>query len=465
MRGLYLQCESGISGDMTVAALLDLGADRKKLERALAGIEDKAFSVEITRVKKSGLDCCDFNVITDKEHENHDHDMEYLYGHERMEIHDHEHHHEHEDGHEKDPSTALGMTENGHEHHHEHDHHHEHEHDHEHEHGHEHHHHHEHRGLEEVTAIIEKLDMTEGARALALKTFRILAEAEAKAHGATPETVHFHEVGAIDSIVDIVAAAVCFDDLDVDRVVIPSIREGCGSVRCAHGILPVPVPAVLNIAEAHRLPLSVSTRKGELVTPTGAALAAAVMTSEILPETMSVLGTGMGAGKRNYEIPSIVRAVLFETEEEKNSDTIWKLECNIDDCSGEQAAYAMERLMEAGARDVFHTPVYMKKNRPGIMLSVITDDGHLDEIERIIFRETTTIGLRKQRMERSVLERREDSVETEFGSIKVKRCSGFGVERCYPEYESVAALAQEKGAGFGEVYAAAVKAAAERCSV
>ena len=275
MKTLYLECNSGISGDMTVAALLDLGADKDVLLKVLSGINDKSFKINISRVNKSGIDCCDFDVILDEEHDGHDHDMEYLYGHE----HHHEHHHDHDLHH--------------HEHHHNHE------------------HHHEHRNLKDIYEIIDALEMTDNARKLAKRIFEILAEAEAKAHGRSIDEVHFHEVGAIDSIVDIVSIAVCFDNLEITDVIIPKICEGTGTVRCQHGILPVPVPAVINIASAYKLPLSIMDFRGEYVTPTGAAFAAAVMTGSKLPEIIIPGKVGLGAGKREHELPGILRAILI----------------------------------------------------------------------------------------------------------------------------------------------------------
>ena len=229
-RKIYFECRSGISGDMAVAALLDLGADREALERALDSLPLEGFRYEITRVKKSGLDVCDFNVILDRKIDNHDHDMEYLHGHGAGEAHSHEHFHSQEPSH---PHSHGSEGEHIHEQSHPHV--------------------HEHRGLKEILEILDQGDMTEGARETAKKIFRILGEAEAKAHGVSIDQVHFHEVGAVDSIVDIVAAAVCADSLDIRDVVIPCLYEGCGTVRCQHGILPVPVPAVANIIEARGL--------------------------------------------------------------------------------------------------------------------------------------------------------------------------------------------------------------------
>ena len=429
---LYLECGTGISGDMTVAALLDLGADQEKLLKVLEGIPGHGFKVQISRVKKSGIDCCDFNVILDEEHDGHDHDMEYLYGHLEGEgehsAHAHSHDHDHE-------------------HHHDHDHHHD--------HGHGHHHHHT--GMREIRDIIGNLEMTEGARALALRIFEILAQAESEAHGVPADEVHFHEVGAIDSIVDIVAAAVCFDDLGIRNVAVTGIAEGSGTVRCQHGILQVPVPAVTNIAKAHRLPMRFTSRKGELVTPTGAAIAAALMTDQKLPERFVIERTGLGAGKREYEIPSILRAMVIEPCEEvkkagHEADTVWKLECDIDDSTGEQLGYALEKLYQEGAREAHFAPVFMKKNRPGWELTVICDKEHLEKLEDVIFSQTTTIGIRRQEMERTVLTRKTVDVKTRFGVIPVKISGEGAYRRVHPEYEKVSGAASEHGVPFGAVY-------------
>lgn len=434
---LYWECGTGISGDMIVASLLDLGADENKLREVLAGIPEDGFEVRIGRVSKSGIDCCDFDVVLDAAHENHDHDMAYLYGHEELsqdaEEHDH-HHHDHQEHSHDDHG------------HHEH---------------HDHHGHHHHTNLAEVTAIIQALAMTDHAREIALRTFTILAEAESKAHGLPIEQIHFHEVGAIDSIVDIVAAAVCLDDLDITGVIVPCLCEGTGTVRCQHGVLPVPVPAVLNVVSAHQLPLRITNRHGELVTPTGAAFVAATITGRELPETFVPVKVGLGAGKRAYEIPSILRGMLIEPVQQNvpaESDTIIRLECNIDDSTGEQLGYAMEQLFLAGARDVHYHPVMMKKNRPAWQLNVITDEAHRKALEELIFRETTTIGIRRIAMERTVLARHEETVTTPYGDIRVKVCSGSGVTRVYPEYESVAAAARASGAAYADVFRAAENA-------
>ena len=441
-RALYFECATGISGDMTVAALLDLGADRDALQRMLDSLPLEGVTTKIQRVSKSGLDMCDFDVILPED--NHDHDMAYLYGHE----HHHEHEHEHEHGHHHD-------HEHEHEHHHAHDHDHEHEHGHHHEHDHDgdHHHHHEHRGLPEILDILRQADMTPNARELAEKIFRILAEAEAKAHGVSVEDVHFHEVGAADSIVDVAAAAVCLDSLGVRDCMFPTLCEGTGSVRCQHGVLPVPVPAVANIVQAHGLPLTITSQRGELVTPTGAAIAAAFCTATRLPERFRVLKIGMGAGKREYERPSVLRVMLIEAEAAPDAATesLTLLETNVDDCTGEALCFTLEQLLQAGARDAFYTPIYMKKNRPGYLLSVLCDESRREALERVIFTNTTTIGIRRTTVERTTLPRRSETVKTSLGEVAVKRYAAPDGERVSLEHDSVAAICRATGRSWQSV--------------
>ena len=416
---------------MAVAALIDAGADTAVLQDALRSIPITGFKTEITRVKKSGIDCCDFNVILDAEHENHDHDMNYLFGHEQAEHtqeHDEEHHHqEHE--HERHEHTRCHDNDDSHKEH----------------------HHHEHRGLTEINKIIDGTKMTDGARSLAKKIFKILAESESKAHGVPLEEVHFHEVGAVDSIVDVIALAVCFDNLSVCRVYVPFLCEGSGTIRSQHGILSVPVPAVANIVCEYKIPLRLTEKRGEFVTPTGAAFVAAVRTDSDIPKTFITKKIGMGAGKRAYETPSILRAFLIEENKtdaqgkDSKKDKVLKLETNIDDSTGEQLGFVMEKLFEAGAFDVFYMPCFMKKSRPAWLLSVICDDSLKETMESLIFRHTTTIGIRRMEYERSILERKPVHVQTEFGIVNAKQVTfPDGEMRIYPEYESVAEISRTK---------------------
>lgn len=418
---LYLECYSGISGDMTVAALLDLGADREVLKESLKSLPVGGFRTEITRVKKSGLDACDFSVIL--EQDNHDHDMEYLHGSEKSYTGHHEHSHE-----------------VNHEHHHGHTHSHEHP--------------HEYRGMKEITEIIQKSEMTVRAKKMAMRVFGILAQAESKAHGVPVEEVHFHEVGAVDSIVDIAAIAICMDNLDISNVIVPVLYEGTGFIRCQHGQIPVPVPAVTHIAETHKLKLKITDIQGELVTPTGAAVVAAFRTSDRLPEDFTMLKTGIGAGKRQYRCPGILRAMLIrETTDLQIKDIIWKLETDMDDCGGEMMGHVMNLLMANGAREVHYTPIYTKKNRPAYTLTVICKESEREKLENLIFSETTTIGIRRVEMERTILQREIQKKDTPVGTAIVKACTlPDGNIRYYPEYENVAELAERNQLSFRETY-------------
>ena len=282
---LYLECYSGISGDMTVAALLDLGADQQVLLEGLESLNLPGYQLKIGRVKKNGIDACDFDVILDEPEHHHDHDHE----------HDHDHDHEHDHDHD-------------HEHHH-----HEHDHEHEHHHDHEHHHHHDHvhRNIGDIFAIIDQSKISDRAKQTAKDIFRIIAAAESKAHGIAEDQVHFHEVGAVDSIVDIVSAAICLDNLDITEAVVSDLYEGCGYVHCQHGLMPVPVPAVVNIAADNALRLRLTQTRGEMITPTGAAIAAYLSKGGKLPESFVIEKIGLGAGKKDFATANILRAFLI----------------------------------------------------------------------------------------------------------------------------------------------------------
>ncbi|MFR8052568.1 LarC family nickel insertion protein [Negativibacillus massiliensis] len=275
---LYLECYSGISGDMTVAALLDLGADQQVLMEGLESLNLPGYQLKIGRVKKNGIDACDFDVILDEPEHHHDHD--------------HEHHHDHD---------------------HDHEHHHDHEHEHPHDHEHEHHHHHDHvhRNIGDIFAIIDQSKISDRAKQTAKDIFRIIAAAESKAHGIAEDQVHFHEVGAVDSIVDIVSAAICLDNLDITEAVVSDLYEGCGYVHCQHGLMPVPVPAVVNIAADNALRLRLTQTRGEMITPTGAAIAAYLSKGGKLPESFVIEKIGLGAGKKDFATANILRAFLI----------------------------------------------------------------------------------------------------------------------------------------------------------
>ena len=444
---LYLDCGSGISGDMFVAAMIDLGADPDALEKALDSLSADGFFVEIGRVKKSGIDCCDFHVRLDDDCENHDHDMDYLYGnltpaagsgcscHEEPDREEH-HCHCHEEGHDGEAHHCCRQEKD---------------------------HHHTHRGLAEILPMIDACDMTETAKELARKIFRIIGEAEAKTHGLPLDEVHFHEVGALDSIVDVVAAAVTFDSLHIKEVIVPKLTEGTGTVRCRHGVMPVPVPATVNIVSAYKIPMELTGAKGEYVTPTGAAIAAAISTSHQLPPSFVIKKAGLGAGKRAYTDRSgILRAFLIQGEENEGRDKVVKLETDIDDCSGEVLGYVMKKLFKAGAKDVHYAPVFMKKNRPAWELTVICGEDKAEELEQIIFTETTTIGIREYPLMRSILNREEKEVETVYGKAAVKQVTFGDMTRAYPEYDTVKKLAKKNKVPFMDVFDAVKEAAKKK---
>lgn len=423
---LYLECNSGISGDMTVGALLDLGADRQVLENALESLGVDGYHLHFGRKVVCGLDAFDFDVHLEAD------------GH----GHSHEHTHRQEDAYERVDSC-------GHLEVHEHCHGHKHEHSHEHEDGHS--HSHTHRNLHDIYHIIDHLDSNERVKEMARTMFRIVAEAESKAHGLPIEQVHFHEVGAIDSIVDIISVAVCMDNLGVEDVVVSALSEGHGHVRCQHGVLPVPVPATANIASSYGLKLHFTDNDGEMVTPTGAAIAAALRTKDRLPASCRLLKIGMGAGNKVFKQANVLRAMLLENSQDEDR-TMWVLETNLDDCTGEMLGLTMEMLLDAGAADVWYTPIHMKKNRPAYMMSVLCRESSIEAMEEIILTQTTTIGIRRYPTERTVLERSEIQVETSYGPADVKVCAYKGRKFFYPEYESIRRICMEQGADFQTAY-------------
>ncbi|MDF2588833.1 MAG: larC [Anaerocolumna sp.] len=478
---LYLECYSGISGDMTVAALIDLGADVDVLLNGLSSLNVDGYKIEISRKLKNSIDACDFHVILDDDiavddvnvdpdyspdkKDEHKHVRRYLHNRgtslvqvKKNEVnhyhsHDgvHSHSHDHNDGH-----THSDHHEDGHSHSHSYND------EHSHDHAHIHYGHHDHRNLTDINTIIENSQISGRAKDIAKKIFYIVAVAESKAHGKSIDEIHFHEVGAVDSIVDIVAVAICIDNLNIEDVIVTELYEGTGHIKCQHGVLPVPVPAVINISTAHQLPLHITSVKGELVTPTGAAIVAAIRTKDTLPKEFKVLKVGLGAGKRNYEQASFLRAMLIEENKQTkdnatiNSNTtpdkVWVLEANIDDCSGETLSLAMDLLLKNGAKDVYYTPIFMKKNRPAYLLGVICKEDDIELVEEIIFTHTTTIGIRKHEAERTTLNRTFKTVSTPYGNATVKVCTYKDKTFYYPEYESVKTLCMDADMDYKTLY-------------
>lgn len=391
---------------MTVGALLDLGADRAELERVLDSMKVDGYHLHFGRKSTCGLDAYDFDVHLETDEHEHDHEHN----------HDHDHNHAH---------TRI------------------------------------HRNLYDIYTIIDRMDTNDRVKSLARNMFLIVAEAESKAHGLPVEQVHFHEVGAIDSIIDIVSTAVCVDNLGVEEIVVSPLAEGYGHVHCQHGIIPVPVPATANIAATHGLELRFTDNEGEMVTPTGAAIAAALRTRDRLPSGCRVLKIGMGAGNKEFRQANVMRAMLLEeTKEQKREQNeaqsdvsgLWVMEANMDDCTGEMLGFVMECLLEAGAADVWYQPIYMKKNRPAYTMSVLCHETDREKLEDIIFTQTTTIGIRRWQVQRTVLERRNLAVETQYGLVDVKVCTHKGRQYTYPEYESVKSICQKQNMDFQTVY-------------
>jgi pyridinium-3,5-bisthiocarboxylic acid mononucleotide nickel chelatase len=459
---LYLECYSGISGDMTVAALIDLGADVDVLLNGLNSLNVDGYKVVISRKLKNSIDACDFHVILDddiavddvnvdpdyvpdkKVDQKKHHVRRYLNSHSSSLVQLKKHEHSHDDGH-----THSHSHDDSHSH----------------SHGdaHIHYGHHDHRNLTDINTIIDNSQISKRAKDIAKRIFYIVAVAEAKAHGKSIDEIHFHEVGAVDSIVDIVATAICIDNLNIEDVIVTELYEGTGHIKCQHGVLPVPVPAVINISTAHQLPLHITSVKGELVTPTGAAIVAAIRTKDTLPRDFKVLKVGLGAGKRNYEQASFLRAMLIEENKQTSANTsqaktnttpdkVWVLEANIDDCSGEVLALAMDVLLKNGAKDVYYTPIFMKKNRPAYLLGVICKEEDIELVEEIIFTHTTTIGIRKQEATRTTLNRTFKTVSTPYGDATVKVCTYKDKIFYYPEYESIKKLCLESGIDYNTLY-------------
>lgn len=420
-RILYLECNSGISGDMTVGALLDLGASKERLKKALDSLGVDGYHLHFGRKMKCGIDAFDFDV-----HLEEDDGPSHGHHHEQSHEHHHEHNHNHENSHEHQEDKKL--------------------------------HAHVHRNLKDIMEIICRLDAGEEVKELANRIFFIVAEAESKAHGVPVEEVHFHEVGAIDSIVDIISTAFCLSDLGISKVIISPLAEGQGYALCQHGVMPVPVPATANIASAYGLRFKFTEHDGEMVTPTGAAIAAALDSKEELPKYYTIKKIGLGAGNKEFKQANILRAMLICPEDKKEeqmlpkSSDLWVLETNLDDCSGEALGFVMDLLLEEGAKDVWYTPAYMKKNRPSYVLHILCEETYRRKMEDTVFSHTTTIGIRRYPVERTVMERCIEEKETSLGSAQIKVCTYEGKKRCYPEYESVRKICREQGLGFMEVY-------------
>lgn len=410
-RILYFDCFAGISGDMTIGALVDLGLDPSAVIEEIKKLGVNGYDIEMKKVSRFSIIGTDVSVTLNGE-------VDCVHG--------------HEEGYQ-----ALESS----------------------------HHHHDQkeRSLADIVHIIRSSQISDKAKELSIAVFTEIAEAEAAVHGKKLEEVHFHEVGAIDSIVDIVGAAICIDMLKVDRIFCSPVHEGQGFIHCKHGILPVPVPAVIKMLGGSGISIVTEDIQAELVTPTGLGILKTV--SEHcgkMPELL-VEHVGYGFGKTDTGRLNALRVILGtkdprsreafpEQEDDRVRDRVTLLETNIDNTTGEMLGYTMDRLMKAGALDAYFTPIQMKKNRPAVMLSVLSKTKDTEMLSDIIFRETSTIGIRLQELDRITLKREIRTVQTELGEVRVKLVIVRGLERIQPEYQDCARLAEENNLSLNEVY-------------
>ena len=478
MSTLYLEPFSGLSGDMLNALLLDLGADRKHLEEALKTISLDGYHLHVDRIAKSSIWGTDFDVHMEHGEKDHgiagdfDHHHDHEHGHEHHHEHEHHHHHEHEHAHshthEEHTHAHTHMHEHTHEHSHSHDHHHEHEHTHDghsHEHTHSHHHHHgEVRGLKEIETIILSSGVSDFVKEKSLEVFRDIAQAEANVHQMPVEEIHFHEVGATDSIIDIMSFFILWETLDIDAVYSTAVTEGSGTITVAHGVMPVPVPAVMQLRLGTAIPFSQDFDiHTELVTPTGLALFKAIRPVFAQPSNLTATKVGYGFGKRDTGKFNALRGTLLEKSSlshqvvTSNNDEIIQIDTTIDDQSGEELGYIMSLLLEEGALDVHYTPVYTKKNRPATHLTLLIQEGDLERFTAILFEQTSTIGFRYQNVQRKVMTRTFETQQTSLGAVKVKKNQYGTFTKSTLEYEDCARIAHETGLSIQAVYQQLIK--------
>lgn len=476
MSTLYLEPFSGLSGDMLNALLLDLGADRKHLEEALKTISLDGYHLHVDRIAKSSIWGTDFDVHMEHgekdhgiagdfdHHHHHDHDHDHEHGHEHHHEHEHvnEHTHAHSHAHEEHTHAHTHSHEHTHEQH-DHDHHHEHEHTHDghsHEHTHSHHHHHgEVRGLKEIETIILSSGVSDFVKEKSLEVFRDIAQAEANVHQMPVEEIHFHEVGATDSIIDIMSFFILWETLDIDAVYSTAVTEGSGTITVAHGVMPVPVPAVMQLRLQTAIPFSQDFDiHTELVTPTGLALFKAIHPVFAQPSNLTATKVGYGFGKRDTGKFNALRGTLLEKSSlshqvvTSNNDEIIQIDTTIDDQSGEELGYIMSLLLEEGALDVHYTPVYTKKNRPATHLTLLIQEGDLERFTAILFEQTSTIGFRYQNVQRKVMTRTFETQQTSLGAVKVKKNQYGTFTKSTLEYEDCARIAHETGLSIQAVY-------------
>lgn len=382
MKTLYLECFSGISGDMMVGALLDLGAN---LDKLLEGINSMNFgcTLHTGRIEKSGISAFSFDVELSSNAHNH-----------------------------KNHSI----------------------------------------GINDIYTIINNSQLSDKAKALSKKMFGVVAQAEAVVHNKPIEEVHFHEVGSVDSIIDVCATAFCLDNLNIDKVICSPVSDGTGHIKCSHGEIPVPVPATSEIARAYKIPLNITDNNGEMVTPTGAAIIAAISDEFKTPSNIRFEKIGIGAGRKDFKHPNVLRAYIIQEQEESTKDKIIVIETAIDDSTPEELSYCLERLFNAGVKDAFYSPIYMKKNRPAWQLTVMCEPKTEQDAISIIFKQTTAVGVRKQELDRVIMNREKTTVTTKHGEVDANIFTFGDIKKTCLEYNSVKNLAKEKDCSIVDIY-------------
>ena len=411
MKILYYDCFAGISGDMNLGAMIDLGVEAGYLEKELAGLPVHGYELRVEQDIRKGISGTRVQVIIDDQHQH---------------LHPDDHKHDHGHGH----------------------------------------HHHPHRSFGEIRQMILSSTLREKVKDISIAIFTKVAEAEAKVHNKSVDEVHFHEVGAIDSIVDIVGAAICIDRLSPDAIHCSTVELGGGKVHCAHGIYPVPAPATAEIVK--NIPVRMGSVDYEATTPTGAAILAACVNSFSDTFDFTILKTGYGIGTRDTVIPNVLRVYLCETSRENDMETIpsYIVECNIDDMNPEFYDYIIDSLFSAGAKDVFITPIIMKKSRPAVKLSVLCTPEAENRVNEVLFRETSTIGVRKFAIDKTMLDRKIEHIDTRFGEVRVKSAFYQGVcIKSKPEYDDCIKIAREKGIPISQVYREVEKELAKKLAV
>lgn len=452
MKTLYLECNMGAAGDMLMAALYELLDDQPAFLQKMQELGLHGVQVTAEPAKTCGIAGTHMRVTVhgEEEHEpdahEHDHhhdDHEQKHHHHHHDDHDHEHHHDHHHG-DHDHHHDHHHDDHDHEHHHHHDDQ-EHKHHHEHEHG----HHHHHATPGHIAAVIDGLNLPDAVKQHARAVYDAIAQAEAKAHGCPVGDVHYHEVGALDAVADVTGVCYAMYLLGVDRVVVSPVHVGSGTVRCAHGVMPVPAPATANLLAG--VPVYGGSVQGELCTPTGAALLTHFADAFEKMPVMRTQKVGIGIGTKQFEEQAnCVRAFLGETEAQTNG-TITELVCNLDDMTAEALALACEQLLAAGALDVYTVPGTMKKGRAGQVLTVLCEDKDTAHMAEQVLALTTTNGLRVRRCEKYFLQPSVREVSTAWGQVRVKVAESFGITHAKPEFEDVAAIARNTGLSYDAV--------------